>query len=144
MNGILRNNAWLLAALLLVAVPVEAQPTAPAYDHPLFTGPIHETLVARFDQRHLRLALRFDGDAHRVFGDATLQLAPLDSEAFDSTAAPLLFQAAGMLLLIAMVGAIVLTLRQREGVKKQAIRDQVYRRREDGVELKKVEPGQGA
>ncbi len=54
------------------------------------------------------------------------------------------FEAAGMLLLIAMVGAIVLTLRQREGVRKQSIADQVHRRPEESVELKKVEPGQGA
>jgi NADH-quinone oxidoreductase subunit J len=55
-----------------------------------------------------------------------------------------LFEAAGMLLLIAMVGAIVLTLRQREGVRKQSIAAQVHRRPEDSIELKKVEPGQGA
>ena len=54
-----------------------------------------------------------------------------------------LFQAAGMILLIAMVGAIVLTLRQRPGVRKQVIRDQLTRRREDAVELKKIQPGQG-
>ena len=54
-----------------------------------------------------------------------------------------LFQAAGMILLIAMVGAIVLTLRQRPGVRKQVVRDQLARRREDAVELKKVQPGQG-
>ncbi len=53
------------------------------------------------------------------------------------------FQAAGMILLIAMVGAIVLTLRQRPGVRKQVIRDQLTRRREDAVELKKIQPGQG-
>jgi len=54
-----------------------------------------------------------------------------------------LFQAAGMILLTAMVGAIVLTLRQRPGVRKQKIADQLARRREDSVELKKVQPGQG-
>jgi NADH-quinone oxidoreductase subunit J len=54
-----------------------------------------------------------------------------------------LFQAAGMILLTAMVGAIVLTLRQRPGVRKQNIGKQVSRRREDSVELKKVQPGQG-
>ena len=48
-----------------------------------------------------------------------------------------------MILLIAMVGAIVLTLRQRPGVRKQVIRDQLARRREDAVELKTVQPGQG-
>ena len=41
------------------------------------------------------------------------------------------------------VGAIVLTLRQRPGVRKQVIRNQLDRRREDAVELKKVQPGQG-
>jgi len=55
----------------------------------------------------------------------------------------LLFQSAGMLLLVAMIGAIVLTLRHREGVKRQSIADQVNRKREEGVELVKVEPGQG-
>jgi NADH-quinone oxidoreductase subunit J len=53
------------------------------------------------------------------------------------------FQAAGMILLTAMIGAIVLTLRQRPGVRKQKIADQLARRREDSVELKKVQPGQG-
>ena len=54
-----------------------------------------------------------------------------------------LFQAAGMVLLIAMIGAIVLTHRTREGVRRQSIARQVRRSREDAVELKKVEPGQG-
>ncbi|WP_417515237.1 NADH-quinone oxidoreductase subunit J [Minwuia sp.] len=54
-----------------------------------------------------------------------------------------LFQAAGMILLVAMIGAIVLTLRTRPGVKKQRISDQVGRARSDSVELKKIRPGQG-
>ena len=54
-----------------------------------------------------------------------------------------LFQAAGMLLLIAMIGAIVLTLRSREGVRRQSIARQVSRSRAQSVELKKVQPGQG-
>ena len=53
------------------------------------------------------------------------------------------FQAAGLILLVAMVGAIVLTLRQRPGVRKQRIADQLARRREDAVEVVKVEPGSG-
>lgn len=53
------------------------------------------------------------------------------------------FQAAGLILLVAMVGAIVLTLRQRPGVRKQRIIDQVGRRREDAVEVVKVETGSG-
>jgi NADH-quinone oxidoreductase subunit J len=54
-----------------------------------------------------------------------------------------LFQAAGMILLIAMIGAIVLTLRQREGVRRQRIADQVARRREDVVEVKVIPSGSG-
>ena len=53
------------------------------------------------------------------------------------------FQAAGIVLLVAMIGAIVLTLRHKEGVKRQVIAHQVARRREEAVELKDVKPGQG-
>jgi NADH-quinone oxidoreductase subunit J len=53
------------------------------------------------------------------------------------------FQGAGMVLLVAMIGAIVLTLRHREGVKRQNVRTQVGRRREQAVELRKVRPGEG-
>ena len=49
-----------------------------------------------------------------------------------------LFQAAGLVLLVAMIGAIVLTLRQREGVRKQSISRQVSLRSKDAIELKKV------
>ncbi|HEV7370885.1 NADH-quinone oxidoreductase subunit J [Arenibaculum sp.] len=54
-----------------------------------------------------------------------------------------LFQAAGMILLIAMIGAIVLTLRQREGVRRQEISRQVTRRREEVVAIRKVPTGGG-
>jgi len=54
-----------------------------------------------------------------------------------------LFQAAGMVLLVAMIGAIVLTLRHKEGVKRQNIADQVARSPLGAVELKDVKPGQG-
>ena len=54
-----------------------------------------------------------------------------------------LFQAAGMVLLVAMVGAIVLSHRKREGVRKQRISDQVARRGADTIELKKIQPGTG-
>jgi NADH-quinone oxidoreductase subunit J len=53
------------------------------------------------------------------------------------------FQGAGMVLLVAMIGAIVLTLRRREGVKRQNVRTQVGRRRAEAVELRKVRPGEG-
>ncbi len=54
-----------------------------------------------------------------------------------------LFQAAGLILLIAMIGAIVLTHRTRPGVRRQNIAAQLARRPEDTIELKKVEPGKG-
>lgn len=53
------------------------------------------------------------------------------------------FQAAGLILLVAMIGAIVLTLRSRPGVRRQKIADQVNLRREDAVEIRKVTPGSG-
>ncbi|MBP5855527.1 NADH-quinone oxidoreductase subunit J [Marivibrio halodurans] len=54
-----------------------------------------------------------------------------------------LFQGAGMVLLVAMMGAIVLTLRQREGVKRQRIADQVARSSKDEVRKVNVSSGSG-
>lgn len=53
------------------------------------------------------------------------------------------FEAAGILLLVAMIGAIVLTLRTRQGVKRQDIATQVARRPADAMEIKQVETGKG-
>jgi NADH-quinone oxidoreductase subunit J len=53
------------------------------------------------------------------------------------------FQLAGLILLVAMIGAIVLTLRKREAVKRQDIAAQVARRREEGVTLKSPKSGEG-
>ena len=53
------------------------------------------------------------------------------------------FQAAGLVLLVAMIGAIVLTHRRRVGVRKQRIGDQLRRRAEETVELHKVPRGKG-
>ena len=53
------------------------------------------------------------------------------------------FQAAGLILLVAMVGAIVLTLRHKEGVKRQDISTQVARNPATSIEVIKVKPGQG-
>jgi NADH-quinone oxidoreductase subunit J len=47
------------------------------------------------------------------------------------------FQGAGLILLVAMVGAIVLTLRDRPGVRRQNVGDQIARRREDVIEIRK-------
>jgi len=54
-----------------------------------------------------------------------------------------LFQASGLILLVAMIGAIVLTHRRREGVRRQRIGDQLRRRAEESVELRKVPTGKG-
>ncbi|HKX07803.1 MAG TPA: NADH-quinone oxidoreductase subunit J [Stellaceae bacterium] len=53
------------------------------------------------------------------------------------------FQAAGVILLIAMIGAIVLTLRVRQDVRRQRVGVQQARLRRETVELVKVPPGQG-
>ncbi|RAI35997.1 NADH-quinone oxidoreductase subunit J [Rhodoplanes serenus] len=53
------------------------------------------------------------------------------------------FQAAGLVLLVAMIGAIVLTLRHKPNVRRQVISDQLARRKEDIIELKSMRPGQG-
>ncbi|TAL04860.1 MAG: NADH-quinone oxidoreductase subunit J [Rhodospirillaceae bacterium] len=54
-----------------------------------------------------------------------------------------LFQVSGIILLVAMIGSIVLTLRRRPDSRKQVIADQVARRAEDTLEVVKVQTGQG-
>lgn len=53
------------------------------------------------------------------------------------------FQGAGAVLLVAMIGAIVLTLQHRTGVKRQDAFKQSNRKRDEAVEMVKVKPGQG-
>jgi len=53
------------------------------------------------------------------------------------------FQIAGMVLLVAMIGAIILTFRERKGIKKQNPGDQAARKREDAVEVVSVQTGKG-
>jgi NADH-quinone oxidoreductase subunit J len=54
-----------------------------------------------------------------------------------------LFQASGLILLVAMIGAIVLTLRHRKDVKRQNVLAQMYRDPAKAMELVDVKPGQG-
>lgn len=90
-----------------------------------------------------------------VFADAAPEMrvavTPIPSE-IDNTRAlgqliyteyVLLFQLAGMILLTAMIGAIVLTLRHKEGVKRQDVLQQIHRERHEAVAMKDVKPGQG-
>jgi NADH-quinone oxidoreductase subunit J len=53
------------------------------------------------------------------------------------------FEAAGVILLVAMIGAIVLTLHHKPNVRRQNIAEQVARRRADAIEIVKVKVGQG-
>jgi NADH-quinone oxidoreductase subunit J len=53
------------------------------------------------------------------------------------------FEAAGLVLLVAMIGAIVLTLRHKPNVKRQNIADQVARTKATAIEIRRVRPGQG-
>jgi NADH-quinone oxidoreductase subunit J len=53
------------------------------------------------------------------------------------------FQAAGMVLLVAMIGAIVLTLRHKPHVKRQVVADQVLRSPKTGMRVVSLKPGQG-
>ena len=54
-----------------------------------------------------------------------------------------IFQISGMILLVAMIGAIVLTFRQREGVKKQSYLKQISRERSEGVDVVEVSYNKG-
>ena len=54
-----------------------------------------------------------------------------------------LFQLSGLILLVAMIGSIVLTLRQRVGVKKQSIQNQVFNESSKAIEKKKTNIGEG-
>ncbi|MGB0694732.1 MAG: NADH-quinone oxidoreductase subunit J [Rhodospirillaceae bacterium] len=89
-----------------------------------------------------------------IAGDAPAHLAapvPTDPEITNSQALGrilytdyvYLFQAAGMVLLVAMIGSIMLTLRKHPKVLRQKVADQMARRKEDSLQLNKVEPGKG-
>ena len=55
----------------------------------------------------------------------------------------LYFQLAGVILLLSMIGAILLTFRERSGVKKQSYINQISREKESSIEIKEVEFGKG-
>ena len=55
----------------------------------------------------------------------------------------ILFQLSGLILLVAMIGAIVLTVRHRKNVKRQNILSQIYRDPDKSLEILDVKPGQG-
>jgi NADH-quinone oxidoreductase subunit J len=53
------------------------------------------------------------------------------------------FEAAGLVLLVAMIGAIVLTLRHKANIKRQNVAAQVARTKATAIEIRQVRPGQG-
>ncbi|MDK3016203.1 NADH-quinone oxidoreductase subunit J [Pseudodonghicola flavimaris] len=81
----------------------------------------------------------------------TLRAAPTPSDITNTEAIAsllydkyfLLFQLAGLILLVAMIGAIVLTLRHRQDIKRQNVLAQLYRDPAKAMELRDVKPGQG-
>lgn len=62
----------------LAAVTAASLPTATdsLVQHPIFSAPVHEPLASGFDQEHIRLALRFEPEAGRIFGVAKLRIRP--------------------------------------------------------------------
>ena len=100
----------------------------------------------------MQLALLY-GAWHSADGAQALRLAATpDMGQVDNTRALgmlmfdqyfLIFQLAGLILLVAMIGAIVLTLRRRGNVKRQNALHQMWRDPAKAMELKDVKPGQG-
>ena len=86
-------------------------------------------------------------------GAASLNLAPANPDAALPNAEAIgrvlytdyvyFFQAAGLVLLVAMIGAIVLTLRHRPGVRRQNIGNQVARTPKTGMEIVQIKSGEG-
>ncbi len=98
----------------------------------------------------IQLAMAY-GAWHTSDGFQTRLAAPIDGSVENTAALGLLiydkylilFQLAGLILLVAMIGAIVLTLRHRQNIKRQDILAQMFRDPAKAMELKDVKPGQG-
>ncbi len=82
------------------------------------------------------------GEAGQSFGEATEVNAQRIGDVMYTDYA-FFFQLAGIILLVSMIGAIVLTLRHRPGVKRQNIAEQVGRTRKDAVDMVDIKPGKG-
>jgi NADH-quinone oxidoreductase subunit J len=86
----------------------------------------------------------------QVPGSITAPIPPLDSVSNTEALGRVIytryiyyFQGAGLILLVAMIGAIVLTLHRRVGVRRQNAAEQIARTPRTAIELKQVRPGQG-
>ncbi len=86
---------------------------------------------------------------HGAAAGASLRAAPADLSNAEAIGRVLYtdyvyyFQAAGLVLLVAMIGAIVLTLRHRKGVRRQSIADQVARTPASGMRIVQIKSGEG-
>ena len=107
-------------------------------------------LVGAFVLLELILILGYQSFEPRIIGQPAAP-APTVGDALTNTEAlgrilytqyVYFFQVAGLILLVAMIGAIVLTLRQKEGVRRQSITSQVARSPETAIEVVQVAPGQ--
>ena len=84
-------------------------------------------------------------------GAADLRAAPIDNSTWNTNALAgvlydryfLAFQLAGLILLVAMIGAIVLTMRHRRDIKRQDVLKQMWTDPKKQLELRDVKPGQG-
>jgi len=92
-----------------------------------------EILLTLFSQGELRATATVSSDTHN-----TLELGRVLYTDYIY-----LFQLAGLILLVAMIGAITLTLRKRPGVRRQVIDTQNNRKREDSVAVVQVKSGEG-
>jgi NADH-quinone oxidoreductase subunit J len=106
--------------------------------------------VGAFVLAELILILGYQSFAPQIVGQPAAPI-PTGADAVTNTEAlgrvvytqyVYLFQTAGLILLVAMVGAIVLTLRHKEGIKRQSIPAQVARNPAEAIEVVKVAPGQ--
>lgn len=81
----------------------------------------------------------------------SLRTAPISDQVYNTSALGMLlydryllaFQLAGLILLVAMIGAITLTMRHRRDIKRQDVLEQMYRDPAKAMELRNVKPGQG-
>ena len=98
----------------------------------------------------VQLGVVFGGWASSEQAEA-LRMAPIPADQFNTAALGaviydkylLAFQTAGLVLLVAMIGAIVLTMRHRTDIKRQDVLWQMYRKPEDAMRLTDPRPGQG-
>jgi NADH-quinone oxidoreductase subunit J len=90
----------------------------------------------KFANNSLDLRVAITPPLHEVHNTEALGLLIYDEFIY-------LFQASGLILLVAMIGAIVLTMRHRKGIKRQNVMEQMSRDPSTAMELKDVKSGQG-